>query len=116
MDTELVLIRKAELTELIDAAITKALARDKPVQENNKKVLALDEAVEYLNTNGLSIAKSTIYKLTSTNQIPFKRFGGRKIVFRVDDLNAWIGEQLTSTRDNSVCKNVARSARRKAGF
>ena len=112
---EMILIKKAELTELIDTAVTRALARNKPVQENAKKVLALDEAVDYLNENGLSIAKSTIYKLTSTNQIPFRRFGGRKIVFRVDDLNTWIGEQLTS-EDNSVCRNVARSARRKAGF
>ena len=109
---DLVLLKKGDLADLIDTAITKALARNKPAEQVRKNTLSLDEAVDYLNENGFPVAKSTIYKLTSTNQIPFHRFGGRKIVFRTDELDEWAGEQLIP-ENNSVCHNVARSARRK---
>jgi excisionase family DNA binding protein len=50
----------------------------------------IDDAVKYLNENGFSISKSSIYKHTMNGTIPFRRFGKRKLVFSANELDKWV--------------------------
>lgn len=80
-----------------------------------KSKLNIDEALSYMNEKGYSISKSTIYKRTMEKTIPFHRFGKRKIIFDIDELDQWISKQLSGSADkvNEITKSVADSARRK---
>lgn len=66
-----------ELTEI------KTLLQQNKIQ--GKTYLSVDEACAYL-----SIAKSTLYKHTSSGAITFYRPNGKLILFKKEDLNAWI--------------------------
>jgi excisionase family DNA binding protein len=65
--------------------VSQRLANIEAMLAGTKKVLTLDELAAY---SGL--AKSTIYKLTSTNQIPHYKPNGRYIYFDRDEINAWL--------------------------
>ena len=80
-----------------------------------KSKLNIDEALSYMNEKGYSISKSTIYKRTMEKTIPFHRFGKRKIIFDIDELDQWISDQLSGNREriNEVTKHVAEVARKK---
>lgn len=54
--------------------------------------LSLDEAAAYLK-----VSKSTLYKLTSENAIPFFRPGGKKILFDKSDLDNWVRSKRVDT-------------------
>jgi len=75
-------------------------------------MLNMDEAVAYLNESGVPISKSTVYKNTMDKTIPFSRFGDRRIVFNVEDLDRWVEDRLAK-RQNTVTESVRQSARRK---
>lgn len=53
--------------------------------EDEKEMLTIGEAAEYLQ-----VSKSTVYKLTSTHQIPFYKPNGKMIYIHRQDLVDWI--------------------------
>lgn len=106
----LIVLKREDLENLLKQVTAKPEPEAK--EPEHKLVMNMDEAVRFLNESGYPISKSTVYKHTMTGTIPFRRFGGRKIVFHVDDLNTWINERL-SGKSNDVAKKVAESARRK---
>ena len=59
-------------------------------QNNGRKSLAaqnlltLEEAAQYLG-----LKKSYLYRLTSTRQIPFFKYGGRRVLFERESLETW---------------------------
>ncbi len=61
---------------------------------HQKKVLTLDEVSVY---TGLS--KSHLYKLTSTNKIPFYKPQGKYIYFQKDELDSWLLSNRNKTID-----------------
>lgn len=108
MITDLVVLQRSELDRIMKEAVEKALKLRAPA----KKRLNLDEAVAYLNESGVPISKSTVYKNTMDKTIPFSRFGDRRIVFNVEDLDRWVEDRLAK-RQNTVTESVRQSARRK---
>lgn len=46
---------------------------------------------EYLNTIGIPISVSTIFKLLRENSIPHRRPSERILVFNLDVIDEWIG-------------------------
>lgn len=108
MITDLVVLQRSELDRIMKEAVEKALKLRAP----EKKRLNLDEAVAYLNESGVPISKSTVYKNTMDKTIPFSRFGARRIVFNVEDLDRWVEDRLAE-RQNNVTESVRQSARRK---
>lgn len=105
----LILVSKDDLREIIKEMIP---AQDeKPVKEDTG-FFSLNEAISYINNRGLKISKSSIYKKTAEKEVPFQRWGGKKIVFVRQELDEWIENQL-SKRENGVIKTVADAARRK---
>ena len=108
MINDLVVLQRSELDRIMKEAVEKALKLRAPA----KKRLNLDEAVAYLNESGVPISKSTVYKNTMDKTIPFSRFGDRRIVFNVEDLDRWVEDRLAK-RQNTVTESVRQSARRK---
>lgn len=80
-----------------------------------KKLLTISEAEEYLNSLGYPIKKAALYKLTSTGNIPFVRFGVRKILFRPEQIEAWAEGQIRDpgAETKAMEKKVAENARKK---
>ncbi len=74
----------------------------------NKTVLTFDETVEY---TGLS--KSFLYKLTSTNRIPFSK-PMKRIFFNKEKLNKWLlqNEQKSTLEMEEEASSYLRSSRK----
>ena len=53
--------------------------------DSGKEVLTLQEAAQYMG-----IARSSLYKMTSNQTIPFYRPNGKLIFFEKDDILSWI--------------------------
>lgn len=51
----------------------------------SKKVLTLDELIEYTG-----FKRATIHRLTSTNQIPFSKPNGKSLFFDREKIEAWL--------------------------
>jgi excisionase family DNA binding protein len=111
----LILVNKNDLRELLKEMIPITNVAD-PIDEQ-KDYFSLDEGLSYINERGLTISKSTLYKKTADREIPFQRWGGKKIVFLRDELDQWISKQLSGKEDkvSEITKSVADSARRKGG-
>ncbi|ULB35177.1 helix-turn-helix transcriptional regulator [Proteiniphilum propionicum] len=109
----LILVNKNDLRELLKEMIPVTNVAD-PIDEQ-KDYFSLDEGLSYINERGLTISKSTLYKKTADREIPFQRWGGKKIVFLRDELDQWISKQLSGKEDkvSEITKSVADSARRK---
>jgi len=106
----LIILNKNDLRELLREMIPATTA---PVQKTEgKDYLSFEEGLVYLNDRGIRMSKSTLYKKTADKEIPFRRFGIRKIVFEPELLDKWINDQL-SGMESIVCKTVVESARRK---
>lgn len=69
------------------------LARIKKPEEV-PKYLTLEEAIEYLLTNKIPMSKSKIYKLTSSDSIPYFKVGN-KLLFSIEELEQWMNNQIT---------------------
>ena len=111
----LILVNKNDLRELLKEMIPITNVAD-PIDEQ-KDYFSFDEGLSYINERGLTISKSTLYKKTADREIPFQRWGGKKIVFLRDELDQWISKQLSGKEDkvSEITKSVADSARRKGG-
>lgn len=62
--------------------------QENTIQEN-KGFLSLAEAADFLG-----LKKSYLYRLTSTRQIPFFKYGGRIILFERTALENWRASRL----------------------
>lgn len=60
-----------------------------PSITETKELITMEEAARFLG-----LKKSYLYKLTSTKQIPFYKYGGRVIAFDPADLQAWRAARL----------------------
>jgi excisionase family DNA binding protein len=65
----------------------------------NKEVLCFAEAATYL-----SVSKSQLYKLTSTNRIPFYKPTGKMVYFRRTELDSWLLGNRFNTIDEIKSK------------
>jgi hypothetical protein len=72
-----------------------------------------EQALKFLNDQGIIISESHLYKLTAAKLIPFEYFG-RKLVFSRKELLTWVESQTVDPHDTSEVElALAKSARRK---
>ena len=69
--------------------------------DNHSSLLNLDSTLRYLSQSCYQISKSSIYKLTSSNLIPFKRLS-RKLIFDKEQLNQWCLEKTSEIESKNV--------------
>ena len=62
--------------------------------DSGKEVLTLQEAAQYMG-----IARSSLYKMTSNQTIPFYRPNGKLIFFDKDDILTWIRKNRMSSTE-----------------
>ena len=72
------------------------------------KTISINQAILFLKEKGLIISISSIYKLTSSKSIPFKRFGNR-LIFDVTELESWVQSKLLKDGKDEV-KGIVKSA------
>lgn len=87
-----------ELKRLISEAITEHFNGNVPndVPHDN---LSIGEAISFLRENGFILSKPTVYRLTSRNQMPYKKFGNR-LQFSRQKLLDWANSQSNDPDDN----------------
>lgn len=61
--------------------------------EEVPKYLTLDDALLFLSKRAYSISKSKMYKLTSSNAIPFHK-AGNNLLFYTEELEQWFETQI----------------------
>lgn len=61
--------------------------------EEVPKYLTLDDALLFLSKRAYPISKSKMYKLTSSNSIPFHK-AGNSLLFRTEELEKWFDDQI----------------------
>lgn len=104
----------------LDSLITTIESLKKRLDKDEKSIqvsenLNLEGAVKLLNLNGYPTSKSSIYKLTSTNSIPFKRFGSR-LFFVKSELLDWAESKLSKRKNNEailISKMASRNLNRR---
>ena len=64
------------------------------ILDNGKEVLTLEEAAKIMG-----MARSTLYKMTCEQSIPFYRPNGKMIFFEKADILAWIRRNRVSTQE-----------------
>ncbi|WP_076422782.1 helix-turn-helix domain-containing protein [Pontibacter lucknowensis] len=103
---ELIVTTADQLSTLIQRAVARAIVpTSTPTPKPDR--CTLDEAVEI---TGLS--KSKLYKLTSSNDIPHKRYSNR-LIFSRKELTDWVEEQTIKKNSDDATLALAASARRK---
>lgn len=93
--------------------IKKILNNQKGREPTLKKHLTISEAIQFLGRQGFIISKSKLYKLTSSQQIPYSKFNN-KLVFSESEIQNWIDKNITYSLDNKnkSIENVIKSASR----
>ena len=108
----IIITEEAKLRALIQEELSKAI----PTHSNKKEEIdsiTLDGAIIYLEEHGFPVSKAKMYKLTSSEEIPCRKFG-QKLVFSRKDLLFWA--QAQSKPKNSkleAIQTLAESAKRK---
>lgn len=98
---KIILITRAELKEIILEVLQEHFPQEK---KDLPDTLSLDQAIEVLRDNAYTTSKANIYKLTSTNQIPYSKYGSR-LVFSRKSLLEWAKKKtinVTDTTDSLV--------------
>jgi excisionase family DNA binding protein len=101
-----ILERRLNRLEFLLLELKKATAQ--PPKQPLADRCTLPEALEIT-----ALSKSKLYKLTSTNEIPHKRFGNR-LIFSRRELLDWIESNTMDKPDHSrACLILAKSIRNK---
>lgn len=111
---DLIISSKGELESIIEQVVKREIGQlvVKSPSPKSKSRYSIDEAVSFLAENGFNISKSYLYKKTMDSDVPFFRFGGRKIVFEPQTLLKWAEDRCQSRADKNVCtlNAIAKSA------
>lgn len=84
----LISVSEHELKQIIEASVSKALkdqnSRSLIESDSAATIFSIEEAADFIN-----LARTTIYALTSKNEIPFYK-RGKKLYFKKKDLIEWL--------------------------
>ena len=110
---EIIITTPEQLRMLIAEAVKTSIHPLREQRAEPPDTITLTAALELLRENGYPTSKGKIYKLTSANQLPHRKYGN-KLVFSRRDLLAWAESQTHIKPDRSeAALEIARSARRK---
>jgi len=112
---ELIITTHEQLVTIIQNSVDRAVDRAfnlKSVQPQIPDNCDLNVAVEYLHQLGYNIPKSSVYKRSSTNEIPCRRIG-RRLIFSRIELQGWLNNQLEQKPRFNTALELSKSAQRK---
>lgn len=106
-----IIVATTDELESIFRKVIKEYFHPKPTEQ--RELITLDEAVVLLKENGFPTAKGTIYKLTSADKIPYKKYGN-KLMFSRKELLTWMQSQVVNVTDTSdVAITLAKDVRKR---
>ncbi|MDR1919022.1 MAG: helix-turn-helix domain-containing protein [Tannerellaceae bacterium] len=109
---DIILTTPDNLRALIQEAVKEAMPQ-KVEEKNLPDTITLETAVALLEEYGFPTSKGKIYKLTSSGEMPFRKYG-RKLVFSRKELIAWAESRTKRKNDRAeAALRIARSANRK---
>lgn len=110
---EIIITTPEELRTLIEEAVKSSVRPPKQPQAEPPDTITLSVALDILREHGYPTSKGKIYKLTSSNHLPHRKYGN-KLVFSRRELLAWAESQthIKSDRSEAVLE-IAKSASRK---
>ncbi len=85
--------KDTQMTKLI-ADLQKRVETLEDMLEAGKEVLTVEEAAKFMG-----MARSSLYKMTSDQTIPFYRPNGKMIFFEKSDILSWIRKNRVSSRE-----------------
>lgn len=85
--------KDTQMTKLI-ADLQKRVDTLEDMLEAGKEVLTVEEAAKFMG-----MARSSLYKMTSDQTIPFYRPNGKMIFFEKTDILSWIRKNRVSSRE-----------------
>ena len=85
--------KDTQMTKLI-AELQKRVETLEDMLEAGKEVLTVEEAAKFMG-----MARSSLYKMTSDQTIPFYRPNGKMIFFEKSDILSWIRKNRVSSRE-----------------
>jgi predicted DNA-binding transcriptional regulator AlpA len=105
---ELILTSPDEISQIVTEAVTRAL---------NSKSESVKELPDRINIDGASqetgLSKSSLYKLTMDNKIPYSKFSGA-LVFSRKELKNWVeANTVHNTASEDIRLNLAKQANKK---
>lgn len=111
----IIITEETRLRAIIQEEVTKAMPEATPLK-NEIDTTTLEGALNFLKAQGYPMSKAKMYKLTSTEDIPCRKFG-QKLVFSKKDLLHW-AENQTKAKDNKLeaINALAKSAKRKMRY
>lgn len=102
---------RESLAELVDVIKVPA----KPVSQQKKEVMTIDEAIQFFNENCYPILRTTLYQKVWRKEVPYHKINNRRLIFYRDELEEWIRQRTTSANDSidNTVLLLAESANRK---
>ena len=85
--------KDTQMTKLI-ADLQKRVETLEDMLEAGKEVLTVEEAAKFMG-----MARSSLYKMTTDQTIPFYRPNGKMIFFEKSDILSWIRKNRVSSRE-----------------
>lgn len=95
-------INEKEWNDLLVQIHSKIENLQKAILKNSRPFLTLEDAAEYL-----CISKHTLYVYTSKGIIRFYKLQGRRIYFKIDDLNHFILNEKNLSRSQDEIEEEA---------
>ena len=87
-------VQKDTQTTKLIADLQKRVETLEDMLEAGKEVLTVEEAAKFMG-----MARSSLYKMTSDQTIPFYRPNGKMIFFEKSDILSWIRKNRVSSRE-----------------
>jgi len=99
----IIVLTEEQLQEAIYKGVSRYFSTNKSVEELPDTV-NLDNAQNTLEEFGFSTSKAKLYKLTSTGNIPHRKYGN-KLIFSRKELIDWAKQQLKDGTVNMACSD-----------
>lgn len=106
----IIVAEEDKLRSIVQEEVSKLLSTKQDVKPEID-TLTLTKALALLSEYGYPMSKAKLYKLTSSGNIPCRKFG-QKLVFSRKDILSW-AESQTKPNSAEIALTLARSARRK---
>ena len=118
MFTNVVITTPEELREIIAKTINSAITHHPSIIKEElgakKELMSVDDVLIFFAECGLSMSRSTLYHLTSTQRIPFRKFG-KRCIFNRNELREWMSSRMQkdASRQETVARRISQSVERR---
>lgn len=124
METNLVVVEQETLKDLISDAVFAAMQDYKRREKATESIadaselpdaMTAEETLPFLASLGYRTTMRSLYILTHRHEIPYAKFGPRRVVFSRKELREWAAQQINRprNRDAEAAQRIAESANRK---